>query len=163
MRVDVVSDSVIRVRIAAGTAVPANDTPMLVGSVASPTACDVRHEPERMVYETPRARLSVDLNPFRLTVGTAQDADICVAGGRDKNYFNLTGLVWDSYNTGICRTLPDGDPLAVEIFDLGRTRPSTASASSSSSWTRSAKPSTSTWSTPSASPPRAATRTSPSS
>jgi alpha-D-xyloside xylohydrolase len=98
LQIDLVADGVVRVRYAHGEDVPANPTPMLIG--------DTR----------PRAAgaldglVSVGLRPVTLHVGD----DVCAIGGREKNQWNL----WDTFNTGICRTVPDGRPLAVECFAL---------------------------------------------
>ena len=95
LRLDLVADGVVRVRYAEGSDVPDHRLPMVVaepgpvGDIADLVT----------VVERP---LSVQVGPLRI-------------GGRETNFFNA----WDTFNTGICRTLDGDRPIAAEWFGLG--------------------------------------------
>ena len=118
LRIDIVTDSILRVRFAEGTHVPENTTAMVVGRFDDPPHARAEATADAVRYTTATATVEVELRPFAIRVWDRDGDEVCRVGGRDKNFFNATGLVWDAYNTGICRTLDDGSPLAVEIFAL---------------------------------------------
>ncbi len=118
LRIDLLTDSIVRVRYAEGEAVPDNVTPMVVGRFDGPTESRVDSTAQSAVLITADAVLEVGLRPFTLRVRNRHGDEVCCVGGRDKNLFNDFGIVWDSYNTGICRTHDTGSPLAVEVFAL---------------------------------------------
>jgi alpha-D-xyloside xylohydrolase len=113
LRVDVVSESVLRVRYAEGGAVPEGDTPMLAGATPPPTHVDAEIGERGVVLATPAARYEIELRPFSLRARGAAGQVVAEVGGPEKNHFRT----WDTYNTGICRTR-EGRPLAVECFAL---------------------------------------------
>jgi alpha-D-xyloside xylohydrolase len=114
LRIDVVADDVFRIRYAEGEAVPENVTPMCIGAPPPPTRMEIQEGDGRVALRTPRARLDVALAPLQLRVhDEGAGHRLTEIGGPEKNHFN----VWDSYNTGICRTRDDR-PLAVECFSL---------------------------------------------
>jgi alpha-D-xyloside xylohydrolase len=104
------------VRYAEGEQLPENATPMVVGSFTGAATSRVEQAQDRVVYRTAEAIIEVALRPFTLTL-TVKSLDgrvVCEVGGREKNNMSQ----WDAYNTGICRSVPDGHPLAVETFAL---------------------------------------------
>ena len=113
LRVDVVSDGVVRVRYAEGDAVPDGDGPMVVGAPPEPTRIDTEASEGGVALTTPAARYEIGLLPLALRVRDASGRVAAEAGGPEKNHFQT----WDIYSTGICRT-GDGRPLAVECFAL---------------------------------------------
>jgi alpha-D-xyloside xylohydrolase len=113
LRVDVVSDGVVRVRYAEGDVVPDGDTPMLVGRPPPATRIDSEMGESGVVLATPAARFEIGLGPFTLRARDRTGRVVAEVGGPEKNHFNA----WDTYNTGICRTR-EGRPLAVECFAL---------------------------------------------
>jgi alpha-D-xyloside xylohydrolase len=113
LRVDVVSDGIVRVRYAEGDAVPEGDTPMVVGAPPPPTRIDAEIGEGRVVLATPAARFEIGLRPFTLRAHAGDGQVVAEVGGSEKNHFHA----WDTYNTGICRTR-EGRPLAVECFAL---------------------------------------------
>jgi alpha-D-xyloside xylohydrolase len=114
LRIDLVSDAVLRVRYAEGDEVPENRTAMVVGAPPAATRVAMQRESDRVVWTTPRARVTVRLDPLRIELDTPEGEAVCAIGGREKNYFGT----WDGYNTGICRSAKDGSPIGVECFDL---------------------------------------------
>jgi len=126
VRIDVLADDVIRVRYAEGTAIPENKTRMVVSLPAGPSRCSfnlqsvAKEAGGKAVIETAKLRVIVSLNPYRLEIreisscGCSGGRKLCGVGGPEKDNF----CNWDSVNTGICRTIADGKPIAVENFDL---------------------------------------------
>jgi alpha-D-xyloside xylohydrolase len=116
LRVDVVADGIVRVRYGEGDAVRANENPMVVGRFDPPTILP-EIGPDAVRFNTPAASLEIELRPFRLRA-TRDDRELCAVGGGEKNVLAAMGVVWDTMNTGVCRVVPDGGPLAVECFGL---------------------------------------------
>jgi hypothetical protein len=114
LRVDLLSDSILRVRYAEGNEIPENETKMVVGQFTGPSASKTRRENDRVVCTTSKLRAEVGLEPFTLRVSTAEGREVCAIGGHEKNHFRT----WDSFNTGICRSAVDDAPIAVECFAL---------------------------------------------
>jgi alpha-D-xyloside xylohydrolase len=113
LRIDVVADHIFRMRYAESEAVPENVTPMCIGAPPPPTRVEIQERDGRIALRTPRAGLEVALAPLELRFHDEGGHRLTEIGGPEKNHFN----VWDSYNTGICRTRDDR-PLAVECFSL---------------------------------------------
>jgi alpha-D-xyloside xylohydrolase len=118
LHIDIIADDVLRVRYAEGDRVPENRTPMVVGAPPRPGDVRVAADGETVRLVTPALVAEIALRPVALDVTAPDGRPVCTAGGRDKNLLAVTGIVWDAYNTGICRALPDGRPLAVECFAL---------------------------------------------
>jgi alpha-D-xyloside xylohydrolase len=136
VRIDVLSDDVIRVRYAEGDRVPENRTRMVVGSFAGPTRCELvsgarqqftgekawwlKKEGEKdstgqcVQVVTGAMRMTVGLDPFRIELSKLDGTPITGIGGPEKNNF----CNWDAYNTGINREINSGLPIATEKFDL---------------------------------------------
>jgi alpha-D-xyloside xylohydrolase len=114
VRVDLLTDGIFRVRYAQSPQVPENPTEMVVGRFDGPTKAEVRTDSDRVVFDTAEATVEVALEPFAIHIAGRDGEEICRVGGREKNHLNL----WDSYNTGICRTAVGGRPVAVECFAL---------------------------------------------
>ncbi len=137
LRVDVISDHVLRVRYAEGQAVPENQTVMVVGAPPPPRECRIERRaaamkvlmdaapwlktakakdaPKKTVaIATAKLRVFLNLNPFRIEIGKPDGTVVCGIGGPEKDNF----CNWDTLNTGICRARGDGGPIAVENFDL---------------------------------------------
>lgn len=137
VRLDVLGDRVLRIRYAEGTAVPENRTPMVVGTPAPATRCQIDLDGKPMHLDLDQAPwlkgpgqaapgrktvtlrtaaliVNVCLDPYRIEVYTRKGQAVCGIGGPEKDNF----CNWDTLNTGVCRTRPDGLPLAVENFDL---------------------------------------------
>ena len=121
VRIDVVSDDVIRVRYAEGAAVPENATRMVNGTLKAPSRCtfDLRDAAKetggKIAIETADLRVVAHLSPYRIEVFELTGRRLCGVGGPEKDNF----CNWDSVNTGICRTIGENQrPLAVENFDL---------------------------------------------
>ena len=147
VRLDVYSDHVIRVRYAEGEQIPENATPMLADDVrdaatlANPGACAIDTSGEGLklledmapwlkparereggvataagavTIRTAALQVIINLQPYRIAVFDLAGRTLFGVGGPEKDNF----CPWDSYNTGICRTVSGGHPLAVESFDL---------------------------------------------
>ncbi len=114
LRIDVLSDDVIRVRYAEGATVPLNATPMVVGAPAACRRCKIDRASDRMLIKTAKVILSVLLKPFRVEVRDAHGGVLCGISGPEKDNF----ACWDAVGTGLCRPRRDGRPVAVECFDL---------------------------------------------
>jgi len=113
LRLDLVSDAVLRVRYAEGSEVPEGETRMVVGSPPPPTRIDVERGGDAAVLATPAARFEIQLAPFALRARDAAGRVAAEIGGPEKNFFRS----WDAYSTGIGRT-GAGRPLAFECFAL---------------------------------------------
>jgi alpha-D-xyloside xylohydrolase len=114
LRIEALSDTILRVRYAEGAAVPANETPMVVGRFKGPAGAEARVEPDRALYQTAGVRVEVGLDPLAISVADPEGRELCAIGGCEKNAFGQ----WDSYNTGICRSARDASPIATECFVL---------------------------------------------
>lgn len=114
IRIDVLSDTVLRVRYAEGETVPENCTAMVVGAPPSAICCEISEDAGIVEIQTAKISARVTLTPYRIELFTLDGRKICGVGGGEKDNFNN----WDSYNTGICRVIGDAQPLAVENFDL---------------------------------------------
>ena len=114
VNIDILSDTVVRVRYAEGTAVGENKTPMVIGAVAAPKRCVVTASKTGVVAKTAAITVTITFSPYRIEITDKKGTAICGIGGKEKNYF----CHWDSYNTGLCRDLNSGTTLAVENFDL---------------------------------------------
>jgi sigma54-dependent transcription regulator len=68
LRVDLVTDSIVRVRYAEGDAVPENVTPMVVGRFDGPTKSEVKTAVQSAILTTADAVVEVGLRPFTLHV-----------------------------------------------------------------------------------------------
>jgi len=114
LQLDIVSDTILRIRYAEGTTIPDNVTPMVVGTPRPPARCRINTKAKATVLTTPAMSVLVTPNPFRVEISDPKGRRVCGIGGPEKDFFGN----WDSYNTGLCRTTSDGSPLAVESFDL---------------------------------------------
>ncbi|HVM07251.1 MAG TPA: TIM-barrel domain-containing protein [Acidimicrobiales bacterium] len=113
LAVEIAGEGTVRVRYAEGAHVPDNDTPMVVGTpeqVFQPVDVDVAGG--RVTMRSGDLEVVVTLKPLSIAIFDG-GREVAFIGGREKNFWNL----WDSYNTGICRTA-EGRPLAVETFAL---------------------------------------------
>ncbi len=85
LRIDVVSDDVLRIRYRPAAPIDAFDdapsSPMLVGT--SPAATDVIIQATSIT--TPAMHVTVDLQPLTITVATPDGDEVCRIGGREKN------------------------------------------------------------------------------
>jgi alpha-D-xyloside xylohydrolase len=111
--VELVGSGTVRVRYAEGDEVPDNPTPMVVGAPQPlPAPAEVTVDDGRLRISGAATTVTVTLKPLSISV-TEGGREVAFVGGREKNFWNL----WDSFNTGICRTQEDR-PLAVETFAL---------------------------------------------
>ena len=91
LRVDVLTEAIVRVRYAEGDSVPANATPMVVGEFSgAPAVVDVGNESVRL--DTGLVRLELGLCPFTVRTHDRDERLLCEIGGRDKNYFSSMGI-----------------------------------------------------------------------
>jgi len=130
IRIEAVSDDVIRVRYAEGTAVPENKTDMVVGELKAPKNVKIIRvkikpsslcpptTPVKLVdavrMTTAKAVVTIFLDPYRVEIDDKAGYRICGVGGMEKNNF----VFFDSYNTGVARYGAEKAPLATENFDL---------------------------------------------
>lgn len=114
LRLDAVSDRVIRVRYAEGTAAPDSATGIVMGAPPPPATCGVRDEPGALIMATAEALVRVTLEPLRIEVLDPAGTVVVGIGGAEKNHF----CQWDAPNTGVLRDPGGSLPAAVESFDL---------------------------------------------
>ena len=112
--IDVLSDTMLRIRYAEGDAVPENATPMVIGSFTGPSKTHTVTQDKLITLTTDAIKVTVNPQRYYIDVRTLDGRKICRIGGPEKNNFRQ----WDAYNTGVCRTLDDEKPLAVECFGL---------------------------------------------
>jgi alpha-D-xyloside xylohydrolase len=113
-RIDLVAPGTVRLRYAEGPEVPVNHTPMLAVDEVPATDGDVEVDADRVTMRTAALCVEVDLQPLTLTVRDAAGDPVAVIGGKEKNGWSL----WDTYNTGISRTMGNARPVATETFSL---------------------------------------------
>ncbi len=123
LRIDIVADNIVRLRYAEGDSVPENDTPMVVGPPAPPPRCDIdldrakRGDADDASVRITTGALEVDVSLapyYRVDIRDRGGRKVCGIGGPEKNNFRN----WDSYRSGVARRASDGEPIAVENFDL---------------------------------------------
>lgn len=114
VRLDVLTDAIFRVRYAEGEGIPEHVTPMVVDTFVGPTQCAIMHTGGQVTVRTASRCILIDLDPYRVVITDLAGEKLCGIGGPEKDHF----CQWDSFNTGVCRTLADGAPIAVENFDL---------------------------------------------
>ena len=142
LRIDIVSDTAIRVRHTHAADIPANSTPMVIGTLPAPTRCDfvagltmdagmcpapwlapvlksdglkdaTAATHAALAFDTAAMRVVIGLNPFRIELRRFDGSVICGVGGLEKDHFNN----WDAYATGVSRRR-DGKSISHESFDL---------------------------------------------
>ena len=114
IRIDVITDKIIRVRFNEGDKVKENITPMVVGTFEGPSKADLNKVKGKFVVLTNSIIIEINTRTFRIEIFDLDNNKLCGISGPEKNNFN----VWDSYNTGICYSRPDESPIGVECFDL---------------------------------------------
>jgi len=115
LRVDAVSDSVLRIRYAEGDIVPAGLTSLVVGHPVAPTRLQVRGEQNGdATMETGALSVRIRSGDGRMEISHLGGRLLLGVGGPEENNFRR----WDAHNTGVLRALDGGSPLAVESLDL---------------------------------------------
>ncbi|MBA7471731.1 hypothetical protein ES707_07041 [subsurface metagenome] len=114
LRIDALSDTIIRFRYTEGETELVNSTPMVVGALDGPKSCQVSFNGESAQISTAAAQIKIDLARLRIDIQNHGGEKICGISGPERNSF----VVWDSFETGVCRSQHDGSPISVEKFDL---------------------------------------------
>lgn len=114
LRIDVLTDTIIRFRYAEGEKELVNNTPMVVGTFKGPKSCKVSVDGETAQITTASSQVNIDLSCLRVEIHNREGETICGISGPERNSF----LEWDSFETGVCRSRQDGSPISVEKFDL---------------------------------------------
>ena len=113
LRIDVVSDDVVRIRYvpdAEDVRDGDRDLGIVVGALPAPTSAEV----DGTTLRTPAMVVSVELSPFTVTITTPDGVERCRIGGPEKNLWGL----WDAHATGVSRTVARGVPIATETYAL---------------------------------------------
>ena len=84
LQIDLVSDSILRVRYAEGDEIPENATPMVVGQLEGPSTSEMKRENDRVLYTTPKLLTEIGLEPFTLRVSDVEGREVCAIGGPEK-------------------------------------------------------------------------------
>jgi len=114
LRIDALSDTIIRFRYTEGETELVNSTPMVVGALDGPKSCQVSFNGESAQISTAAAQIKIDLACLRIEIQNHGGEKICGISGPERNSF----VAWDSFETGVCRSQHDGSPISVEKFDL---------------------------------------------
>lgn len=114
LRIDALSDTIIRFRYTEGETELVNNTPMVVGALDGPKSCQVSFNGESAQISTAAAQIKIDLACLRIEIQNHGGEKICGISGPERNSF----VAWDSFETGVCRSQHDGSPISVEKFDL---------------------------------------------
>ena len=114
LRIDALTDTIIRFRYAEGEKELVNNTPMVFGTFNGPKSCTVSVDGETAQITTAAAQMNIDLSRLRVEIHNHEGETICGISGPERNSF----LEWDSFETGVCRSRQDGSPISVEKFDL---------------------------------------------
>jgi len=117
LRLDLVTETSLRIRYCEGDQIPENPAPMLVGfpdlevnfTVKEFTGDDTRPYLE---IRTKMMMIKIGLSPYRLKIFNSNGVFIAGIGGLPK------GNNLDSFNTGLCQDEHTSQLLAVETFDL---------------------------------------------
>jgi alpha-D-xyloside xylohydrolase len=116
LRIEAVSDAVLRVRYAPGLEVRDGGAGMLKGAPPPAAAVEITTVAGRVTVRTPAMTAVATLAPFGLEVHPAAGRVPRVrVGGPDPSYFR----VGDSLGTGVSEDLDDGRPVATETFGTG--------------------------------------------
>jgi len=115
IQLDFLTDSIVRIRYAQEAEISDNKTPMVVGQFPSLKECRIEQDNGQITCKTQKYHFKLSLEPVEITVSKiGDDAPVCTIGGQEKNHFRQ----WDSFNTGVCTTLQEANPIAVENFTL---------------------------------------------
>ena len=114
LQIDVLSDTIFRMRYKEADTIEENENPMVVGTFEGPHNIDISILEDKIELKTNKINIIIFLYPFRIQVNNFNEKKLCGIGGFEKHYFRQ----WDSFNTGICYSLADKSPIAVESFDL---------------------------------------------
>lgn len=115
LKIDVVTDHIIRVRYAQGDSpLPPDVSRMLVAEPPS-TAVQSSSRKDGMVqFATASLSVRIQLDPYRVEILAPDRSVLCEISGGEKNFFKN----WDSYNTGVSQPFDGGLPIATEQFTL---------------------------------------------
>jgi alpha-D-xyloside xylohydrolase len=114
LRIDAISDHILRVRYAEGDVVPAGITTLVVGNPTPPTSLDMQTTADSVTIQTGALRTNLRLDNGRIAISHRDGRPLLGVGGPEENNFRR----WDSHNTGLVRALDGDAQLAVESFDL---------------------------------------------
>lgn len=115
LRVEAVSDHVLRIRYAEGASLPDPVRGLVIGELPPPVRCETAETgPERVVLRTGALGAGISLLDGRIEITDTEGRPLLGIGGGEENNFNR----WDAHPTGILRTVEGGEPLAVERFSL---------------------------------------------
>ncbi len=116
LRLDFLSDDVYRVRLAVGSSVPENPTPMVVGeTLKANQSLEITEHEEHYQIRTPRIRLDIYKQDFRIEVFNAHGELIAESGSKTKNEF---ANAMDSYPMGFIHDGKSRQTYGVENFTL---------------------------------------------
>ncbi len=114
IRIDVISDNIIRIRFNEGDIVEENNTQMVVGRFKGPLKADLNKVRGRYVVTTNNIKIEIGTKIFHIEISDLDNNKLCGISGQEKNIF----YAWDSYSTGISYSRKDNSPIGVECFDL---------------------------------------------
>jgi alpha-D-xyloside xylohydrolase len=116
LRLDFLQDGVYRIRLAEGSVVPENNTPMVVKDIRDPDlAVQMQEEPDCYLLSTSALRLAVYKEHFRIEISDAQGSLITTSGGQTRNMFPIA---IDAFPLGFIKTKGSAGSYGVENFVL---------------------------------------------
>ncbi|TFG25059.1 MAG: glycoside hydrolase family 31 protein [Promethearchaeota archaeon] len=114
LRIDVITDRIIRIRYKEAEKVNNNENPMVIGTFEGPSKLKIKKGSKQFLITTGQIIFSINLKPFRIEIFTLNNVKLCGLSGLEKNNFNN----WDAFGTGFCYSKKDNSPIGVEKFDL---------------------------------------------
>jgi len=114
IRIDIISDKIIRIRYNEGDTIKENNTPMVVGTFEGPLKADLTKSKGIFIVTTNKLKIEISTKIFSIKIFNLENNKICGISGQEKNNFRN----WDSYSTGICYSKIDDSPIGTECFDL---------------------------------------------
>ncbi len=114
LRIDVITDSIIRIRYKEAEKVNNNENPMVIGRFEGPSKLKIKKGSKQILITTGQIFFSIRLKPFRIEIFTLNNVKLCGISGLEKNNFNN----WDAFGTAICYSKKNNSPIGVEKFDL---------------------------------------------
>jgi alpha-D-xyloside xylohydrolase len=116
LRLDFLRDDVYRIRLAEGSAVPENNTPMVIKDIRDPDIkVQIQEEPDRYILTTSALRLAMYKERFRIEISDTRGSLITTSGGQTRNMFPIA---IDAFPLGFIKMKRNRRSYGVENFVL---------------------------------------------
>ncbi|MHA1267394.1 MAG: TIM-barrel domain-containing protein [Candidatus Helarchaeota archaeon] len=114
LQLDFLREDVYRLRLAEGTEIPENHTPMVLNNIQDPSIeVDFAEEASKYILKTSKLRLILYKSPFRIEIFDSKGDLITESGGPSKNHFPN---VLDAFPLGFVKDKKNKQWFGVESF-----------------------------------------------